>query len=40
VRPAAEKPVILLVLDYPRPGCQVPVHGGIKQPLAEFAGWL
>jgi iodotyrosine deiodinase len=37
-RPPSEKPVILL--GYPKPGCLVPVHGGIKKPLAEIAAWL
>ena len=39
-RPAAEKPVILLVVGYPKPGCLVPVHGGIKKPLEQIAQWL
>lgn len=39
-RPASEKPVILLVVGYPKPGCQVPVHGGIKKPLDQIAAWL
>ncbi|HET9821683.1 MAG TPA: nitroreductase family protein [Burkholderiaceae bacterium] len=39
-RPAAEKPVILLVVGYPKPGCLVPVRGGIKKPLAQIAQWL
>ena len=39
-RPASEKPTILLVVGYPAVGCQVPVHGGIKKPLAEIAQWL
>jgi nitroreductase len=39
-RPSSEKPVILLVVGYPKPGCQVPVHGGIKKPLAAIAQWL
>jgi nitroreductase len=39
-RPASEKPVILLVVGYPKPGCLVPVHGGIKKPLAAIAQWL
>ena len=39
-RPASEKPVILLVVGYPKPGCQVPVHGGVKKPLAQMAAWL
>jgi nitroreductase len=39
-RPSSEKPVILLVVGYPKPGCLVPVHGGIKKPLAQIAAWL
>jgi nitroreductase len=39
-RPVSEQPVILLVVGYPRQGCQVPVHGGVKKPLAEIAQWL
>lgn len=39
-RPASEKPVILLVVGYPKAGCQVPVHGGVKKPLAQVAQWL
>jgi len=39
-RPGQEKPVILLVVGYPKPGCQVPVHGGVKKPLAQIAQWL
>lgn len=39
-RPASEKPMILLVVGYPKPGCLVPVHGGIKKPLAQIAAWL
>ena len=39
-RPAHEKPVVLLVVGYPRPGCQVPVAGGIKKPLEAIAQWL
>lgn len=39
-RPVNEKPMILLVVGYPRPGCQVPVHGGIKKPLPAFTSWL
>lgn len=39
-RPASEKPMILLVVGYPRPGCLVPVHGGIKKPLGQIAHWL
>ena len=39
-RPLQEKPVILLVVGYPKPGCQVPVHGGVKKPLDQIAQWL
>ena len=39
-RPPSEKPVILLVVGYPKPGCLVPVHGGIKKPLDQIAQWL
>ena len=39
-RPAWEKPVILLVVGYPKEGCRVPVHGGIKKPLDETVSWL
>lgn len=39
-RPTSEKPVILLVVGYPKAGCRVPVHGGIKKPLDAIARWL
>ena len=39
-RPSSEKPTILLVVGYPEPDCQVPVHGGIKKPLSEIASWI
>ena len=39
-RPDNEKPVILLVVGYPKPGCQVPVHGGIKKPLEGISSWF
>ena len=39
-RPVSERPVILLVVGHPKPGCLVPVHGGIKKPLAQIAAWL
>jgi iodotyrosine deiodinase len=39
-RPPSEKPVILLVVGHPKPGCRVPVHGGIKKPLPLIAAWL
>ena len=39
-RPEWEKPTILLVVGYPKDGCRVPVHGGVKKPLAEIASWV
>jgi nitroreductase len=39
-RPQSEKPTILLVVGYPKPGCKVPVAGGIKKPLDQFVQWL
>lgn len=39
-RPEREKASILLVAGYPAPGCQVPVHGGLRKPLDEIASWL
>jgi nitroreductase len=39
-RPASEKAAILLVVGHPKAGCQVPVHGGVKKPLAQMAQWL
>ena len=39
-RPSSERPVILLVVGYPKARCQVPVHGGIKKPLERIAQWL
>ena len=39
-RPDNEKPVILLVVGYPTANCQVPVHGGIKKPLAAIASFI
>jgi iodotyrosine deiodinase len=39
-RPPSEKPVILLVVGYPKAGCLVPKHGGIKKPLPQIAQWL
>ena len=39
-RPSSEKPVVLLVVGHPSPGCQVPVAAGIKKPLAQIAHWL
>lgn len=39
-RPASEKPVILLVAGYPKPGCRVPRAGGVRKPLERIAAWL
>jgi hypothetical protein len=39
-RPPNEKPVILLVVGYPKPGCRVPRAGGVKKPLDAIAQWL
>ena len=39
-RPASEKPVILLVVGYPKAGCTVPVFGGVKKPLSAISAWL
>jgi nitroreductase len=39
-RPAHERPTILLVVGYPKPGCRVPVHGGVKKPLAGISSWI
>jgi iodotyrosine deiodinase len=39
-RPNQEKPYILLVVGYPRKGCLVPKHGGIKKPPGEIVTWL
>lgn len=39
-RPNSEKPTMLLVVGYPKAGCQVPVHGGMKKPLGEISRWL
>lgn len=38
-RPDEEKPFLLLVVGYPAEGCQVPVFGGVKKPLAGFVDW-
>jgi len=35
-RPEREKPIILLVVGYPKPGATVPVAGGLKKPLARI----
>jgi iodotyrosine deiodinase len=39
-RPVSEKPSVLLVVGYPKPGCQVPISAGIKKPLQEISTWL
>ena len=39
-RPAWEKPTILLVVGYPKAGCRVPAHGGLRKPLAEISSWI
>jgi len=39
-RPAHERPTILLVVGYPKAGCRVPVHGGIKKPPEEISSWI
>lgn len=39
-RPAREKPVILLVVGYPKDDCKVPTFGGRKKSLAEISSWL
>ena len=39
-RPPWEKPTILLVVGYPRAGCKVPVHGGLRKPLGEISSWI
>jgi nitroreductase len=39
-RPEWEKPVILLVVGYPRVGCRVPAHGGMKKSLGEITSWI
>ena len=39
-RPKLERPMILLVVGYPKPGCQVPVHAGNKKSLDEISSWF
>jgi iodotyrosine deiodinase len=39
-RPNSEKPSVLLVVGYPKAGCQVPISAGIKKPLAQISQWL
>ena len=38
-RPKLERPMILLVVGYPKADCQVPVHGGIKKSLEDISSW-
>ncbi len=38
-RPKLERATILLVVGYPKDGCRVPVHGGIKKSLEEISSW-
>jgi iodotyrosine deiodinase len=39
-RPDSEKATILLVVGYPKAGCEVPVAGGVKKPLDALMQWL
>ena len=39
-RPSLERATILLVVGYPREGCMVPVHGGVKKSLDEISSWF
>jgi nitroreductase len=39
-RPTRERATILLVVGFPREGCMVPVHGGIKRSLDEISSWF
>ena len=39
-RPENERALILLVVGYPKPGCRVPLAGGIKKTLDEIRTWL
>jgi len=39
-RPPSEKPIVLLVVGHPKPGCTVPVHGGLRKPLDRITSWL
>lgn len=38
-RPKRERPLMLLVVGYPKAGCKVPMHGGIKKSLEEISSW-
>lgn len=38
-RPRLERPMILLVVGYPKADCKVPVHGGIKKSLEDISSW-
>lgn len=39
-RPTRERPIILLVVGYPKDNCKVPVHGGKKKSLQDISSWL
>ena len=39
-RPTRERPIILLVVGYPKDTCQVPVFGGKKKSLEQISSWL
>ena len=39
-RPKLERATILLVVGYPKDGCMVPKHGGVKKSLDEISSWF
>jgi iodotyrosine deiodinase len=39
-RPGSEKPMVLLVVGHPKPGCLVPRSGGQKKAINQIADWL
>ena len=39
-RPKLERATILLVVGYPKDGCMVPKHGGIKKSLDDISSWF
>ncbi len=39
-RPVNERPMVLLVVGYPKAGCRVPVAAGVKKPLEAIASWI
>ena len=39
-RPSHERPMILLVVGYPKPGCKVPAAGGVKKSLEQISSWM